>query len=271
MATPLSGSTSAKQPGGSCAGRPWGAHACSAQRVASAGPGLRGNPGRAGGEEGRGGGPAQASRAGREGGAPGASGVPCAEGRGGGGLELVSGSTPRRPRRQQVQTPRPPRHWTGQRAGPARAPLPNSMKPSQAPAWASGKSGLEWPFHWGRGVSFIGGHTYVHACYRTRHSRGEGQTLTIRGLKKSTVSGRRWPGGAAAATKAGAPSQGAVARDPPASNLASKSPPLVLGVPCPPGASRTRLAALRGPHTVTFSITPSATWTSSPWTVTAAD
>lgn len=85
MATPLSGSTSAKQPGGSCAGRPWGAHACSAQRVASAGPGLRGNPGRAGGEEGRGGGPAQASRAGREGGAPGASGVPCAEGRGGWG------------------------------------------------------------------------------------------------------------------------------------------------------------------------------------------
>lgn len=214
--------------------------------------------------------PRPAGQAGREG-PQGPRVCPALKGGGGGVLELVSGSTPRRPRRQQVQTPRPPRHWTGQRAGPARAPLPNSMKPSQAPAWASGKSGLEWPFHWGRGVSFIGGHTYVHACYRTRHSRGEGQTLTIRGLKKSTVSGRRWPGGAAAATKAGAPSQGAVARDPPASNLASKSPPLVLGVPCPPGASRARLAALRGPHTVTFSITPSATWTSSPWTVTAAD
>lgn len=151
----------------------------------------------------------------------------------------------------QARAPRLPRAWTvglglpgwwlwdPRRAGPLLFKA-SELHQEQPPGEV--RTGVTCPG--GTGVlTLLTRHIYVHACYRTRHTRREDWTLMIQGIKKSTTSiGPRPCPPAATEGPAPAPrvrqweraAEGA-GRPTSTRNLASKFL-LVLRVPCPPGS-----------------------------------
>lgn len=126
-----------------------------------------------------------------------------------------------------------------------------------------------------RDIDFIETHVCTRMLQNTAHRAG--WTLMILEIKKHREQARPLAAAQPRPGPLGGTSSCQGHRSQVCSQLSRKLPTVSASRPRPsprgpgPGAAPCHSREPAGPHTATFSITLSATWTSSPWTVTAAD